>query len=179
MECVGCTACIDACDNIMDKIGKPHGLIRYASENSIATGEKLHYTTRMKLYTVLCGAVMVLLSFLIITRKDVDATVFRTPGLLYQERGADSISNLYNIQFANKTLKDIPLTIKLENSEGSVQLIGKQTIHIEKEGQGSGSFFVVLPKKRIQSRKTDIKLDLYEGNNKLNTISTSFLGPVE
>ena len=179
MECVGCTACIDACDNIMDKIGKPRGLIRYASENSIATGEKLRYTTRMKLYTVLCVAVMALLSFLVITRKDVDATVFRTPGLLYQERGTDSVSNLYNIQFANKTLKDIPLTIKLENSEGSVQLIGKQTIHIEKEGQGSGSFFVVLPKKMIQSRKTDIKLVLYEGNNKLNVITTSFLGPVE
>jgi len=39
MECVGCTACIDACNNIMDRIHKPKGLIRYASENSIATGE--------------------------------------------------------------------------------------------------------------------------------------------
>jgi polyferredoxin len=163
----------------MDKIGKPQGLIRYASENSIATGEKLHYTTRMKLYTALCVLVMAILSFLIITRKDIDATVFRTPGLLYQERGKDSVTNLYNIKFANKTLKDIPLTIKLANGVGEVQLVGKQTIQIEKEGQGSGSFFVVLPKSFIHNRKTDIKLDLYEGNHKLSTITTSFLGPVE
>lgn len=179
MECISCTACIDACDNIMDKINKPRGLIRYASENSIATGEALHYTLRMKFYTVLCGLVIVLWSFLIITRKDVDATVFRTPGILYQERGTDSISNLYNIKFANKTLKKIDLTIKAENVDGSIEIIGKQFIDIEKEGQGSGTFFVILPKKSITKRKTDIDIALYEGNKKLRVITTSFLGPVE
>ena len=51
MECAGCTACIDACNSIMDKLDRPRGLIRYASENSIANGEPLHYTTRMKFYT--------------------------------------------------------------------------------------------------------------------------------
>jgi cytochrome c oxidase accessory protein FixG len=91
MECVGCTACIDACNNIMDKIGKPRGLIRYASENSIANGEKLHYTTRMKMYTLLCFAVLTVLSAFLFTRKDVDATIMRTPGILFQERGTDSI----------------------------------------------------------------------------------------
>ncbi|MBP8067359.1 MAG: cytochrome c oxidase accessory protein CcoG, partial [Pedobacter sp.] len=46
MECVACTACIDACDHIMDKLDKPRGLIRYASENTIANGEPLRYTNR-------------------------------------------------------------------------------------------------------------------------------------
>jgi polyferredoxin len=39
MECVHCTACIDACDTVMDKVGSPRGLIRYASLNSIEKGE--------------------------------------------------------------------------------------------------------------------------------------------
>lgn len=179
MECVNCTACIDACDSIMDKISKPHGLIRYASENSIETGEKMHYTTRMKLYTVLCFVLVVFLSFLIVNRKDVDVTVFRTPGILYLERGADSVSNLYNIKFANKTLRDVPLTIKVSGDKGNVQMIGKPVIEIGKEAQGSGSFFLNLPKKNIHSRKTDVKLDLYEGKTLLQTITTSFLGPVD
>ena len=179
MECVNCTACIDACDSIMDKIGKPHGLIRYASENSITNGEKLHYTTRMKLYTVLCIVLVSFLSFLIVSRKDVDVTVFRTPGILYQERGTDSISNLYNIKFANKTLRDIPLTIKVNNGAGTVQMIGKPVIEVDKEAQGSGSFFIILPKKNIHNRKTDIDLNLYEGKEPLQTITTSFLGTVE
>lgn len=178
MECVGCTACIDACDNIMDKIGKPRGLIRYASENSIANGQPLRYTTRMKMYTLLCLVVLSILSAFLFTRKDVDATVMRTPGMLYQERGTDSISNLYNIKLANKTTEKIALTVKLEDAEGNIQIIGKPYINIESEGQGSGSFFVVLPKKMIHDRKTTIRLGLFEGNKKISDVKTSFLGPV-
>src|SRR5690606_35046084 len=51
LECVNCTACIDACDDIMDKIEKPRGLIRFASENQIAKKAKFRFTPRMFAYT--------------------------------------------------------------------------------------------------------------------------------
>lgn len=179
LECVGCTACIDACDNVMDKINKPRGLVRYASENGIANGEKLHYTTRMKLYTVLLGILLTILSFLLFTRKDVDATVMRAPGQLYQDRGQDSVMNLYNIKIANKTVEEVPLTIRIENMGGSVEIIGsKHIIPVKKEGQGSGSFFVILPKQSIRERKTEIKLGLYEGDKLIDVVKANFLGPV-
>ncbi|MDB5245635.1 MAG: ccoG [Segetibacter sp.] len=178
MECVGCTACIDACDNIMDKIGKPQGLIRYASENSIEKGEPLKYTSRMKMYTGLCTLVVVILSVILFTRKDIDATIMRTPGILFQERGTDSVSNLYNIKLANKTLSQIPLTIKLEDAKGKVEIIGKPFIDVAKEGQGSGSFFIVLPRKDIHDRKSELKLGLYEGEKQIEVVKTNFLGPV-
>ncbi|HNP21966.1 MAG TPA: cytochrome c oxidase accessory protein CcoG [Panacibacter sp.] len=179
MECVGCTACIDACDNIMDKIGKPRGLIRYASENAIATGQPLKYTNRMKLYTVLCLVVLTILSTLLFTRKDIDVTIIRTPGQLYQDRGKDSISNLYSIKIANKTTNEIPLTIKLENETGTIEIVGKPYITVVKEGQGAGTFFVVLPKKNIKATKNEITLGLYEGNKKIMEEKTSFLGYTE
>ncbi len=178
MECVGCTACIDACNNIMDKVGKPQGLIRYASENSIANGEPLRYTSRMKMYTALCGLVVVILSVILATRKDVDATIMRTPGILFQQVGNDSISNLYNIKVANKTTQQIPLTIKLDEAEGRIIMIGKPFIDVAKEGQGSGSFFVVLPNKEVAQRKTEVRLALFEGSKKISVVSTNFLGPV-
>lgn len=178
MECVGCTACIDACDNIMEKIGKPKGLIRYASENSIANGEPLHYTTRMKMYTLLCLIVLSILSFLLFTRKDIDATIMRTPGMLFQEVGKDSISNLYNLKAVNKTIKDVPLTIKLESENGNIKIIGKPFIEVSKEAQGSGSFFIILPKNKITERSTHLKLGLYNGVNKIGVVKTNFLGPV-
>lgn len=179
LECVGCTACIDACDDVMEKIQKPKGLVRYASENGIANGEKLHYTTRMKMYTVLLGILLSILSFLLFTRKDVDATIMRTPGQLYQERGTDSVSNLYNIKVANKTIKEVPLHLKLENMPGSIEVIGPHhIISVEKEGQGAGSFFIILPKNSILKRKSTLTIGIYEGNRKIDAISTSFLGPV-
>ena len=46
LECTNCTACIDACNNIMDLINKPHGLIRHDSENNIAAGTKFKIQRR-------------------------------------------------------------------------------------------------------------------------------------
>lgn len=177
MECVGCTACIDACNKVMNKINKPEGLIRYASENSIENKEPLRYTTRMKLYSALCLLMISILTVLLYTRKDIDATVIRTPGILFQERGADSISNLYTIKLINKTVKDIPLSIRLKDIDGAINVIGKPIV-APKEGQSSGTFFVILPRKAIQQRKTTIDLSLYEGDKEVATVSSSFAGPV-
>jgi cytochrome c oxidase accessory protein FixG len=178
MECVGCTACIDACNDVMEKVGKPKGLIRYASENTIASGDSLHYTTRMKIYTGLCLLVLTILSVILFTRKDIDATIMRTPGILYQERGTDSISNLYNIKLVNKTVEPIQLTIQLDDHDGKIEIIGNPNIQVAKEGQGTGSFFVVIPKTRIHSRKTKLTLQLFEGTKMVGSLPTNFLGPV-
>lgn len=177
MECVGCTACIDACDHMMESVGFKKGLIRYASENGIANHEKLHYTRRMKMYTGLLIVLLGLLTTLLLSQKDVKATVMRTPGLLFQEKGTDSISNLYNIKIVNKTMSDIPLTVKLESEDGTVQLIGN-TIHVKKEGQGAGSFFIILPKQTIKKRSTPLLVGLYEGDKKITVVKTNFLGPI-
>ncbi len=177
MECVGCTACIDACDNMMDSVGFKRGLIRYASENGIANHEKLQYTRRMRMYTVLLVVLISLLTILLLSQKDVKATVLRSSGLLYQERGTDSISNLYNIKVSNKTMENIPLTVKLEGTDGTVQMVGDY-VHVKAEEQGQGSFFIILPKKAIQLRKTPLKVAIYNGDKKIDVLKTNFLGPV-
>lgn len=178
MECVGCTACIDACNHMMEKTGRPVNLIRYASENGIAAHEPLRYTLRMKLYTGLLSVLVVLLSMLLLSRKDVDATVMRAPGMLFQERGNDSLSNLYIIKVANKTVRPVPLRVRLEGMAGHVEIIGGTNIPVKREEEGSGNFFVVLPRQSIESRKTAIRLGLYEGNKKIDEVRTNFLGPV-
>lgn len=180
MECVGCTACIDACDKMMDAVDRPRGLIRYASENGIAEGKKLRYTGRMKFYTVILIVLTGLLSALLLSRKDIDGTIVRTRGQLYQERGSDSISNLYNIKIINKTIKNIPVTLKLEDDfgkTGHVQLIGTENILLKEEDQATGSFFIVLPRNVIDKRKLRLKIGLYEGDKKVTSISTNFMGP--
>jgi cytochrome c oxidase accessory protein FixG len=178
MECVGCTACIDACDKMMDAIGKPKGLIRYASENGIANGTKLRYTSRMKFYTVVLLLFSGLLAVLLLSRKDIDGTILRAGGMLYQERGEDSVSNLYNIKVINKTIKDIPLTLRLENTPGRIIEAEGRNIDVKKEAQGKGSFFIVLPNNFIKERKTKLNIGLYEGDKRITTLQTNFMGPI-
>ncbi|MGN6435526.1 MAG: cytochrome c oxidase accessory protein CcoG [Agriterribacter sp.] len=179
MECVGCTSCIDACNKMMDAVGREQGLIRYASENGIAEGKKLRYTGRMKFYTVVLVLLLGVLAALLVSRKDVDGTILRAGGILYQERGKDSVSNLYNIKIINKSLKDISLKLQLEDMPGNIIEAEGRNIEVKREGQGKGSFFIVLPRNSISERKTKLKVALYDDNgNKITSFKTTFLGPV-
>ena len=114
LECVNCTACIDACDDVMVKIGKPKGLIRYASFKSIKEGVSKILTPRVAGYSFVLIALLGILSFALITRSDVETTVLKVPGTLYQ-REPGFITNLYNIEFVNKTFKEMNLEIRVES----------------------------------------------------------------
>ncbi len=103
----------------MDKINKPRGLIRYASEETISKGTPFHFTKRMAAYSVVLVLLLGLLTSLLIIRSDVETTVMRTPGVMYQERPDGRVSNLYNIKLINKSNREIPMELKVLNADGS------------------------------------------------------------
>ena len=175
LECVNCTACIDACDEIMDHIKKPKGLIRYASENGIALKQKMTYSWRLKMYTIVLTLLLAFLAILLITRADIAARILRTPGQTYQLLEDKKISNLYNIKLVNKTRKNIHLDLKLENIEGEIKQIGP--VDVAKESYFQTSFFITLKNEQLKSRKTKIKIGLYENGHKMDELTAVFLGP--
>ena len=180
MECVGCTACIDACDEMMVAVNRPTGLVRYASEAGISDGKKLSYTGRMKFYTILLVLLSGILALLLLSRKDIDGTIIRTKGLTYQERGKDSLSNLFNIKVINKTIKDMPVTLRLIGEAakaGKIELVGATTIHLKQEDQANGSFFIVLPRTFVTERKMKLTIGLFNGEKLVTTLRTNFTGP--
>ena len=175
LECVNCTACIDACDEIMDHIKKPKGLIRYASENGIALKQKMTYSWRLKMYTLVLSLLLGFLAILLITRADIAARILRTPGQTYQLLADNKISNLYNIKLVNKTRKNIHLDLKLENIEGEIKQIGP--VDVPKESYFQTIFFITLKNEQLKSRKTKIKIGLYENGHKMDELTAVFLGP--
>ena len=175
LECVNCTACIDACDEIMDHINKPKGLIRYASENGIANKQKMVFSWRLKLYTIVLTLLLSFLAILLITRADIAARILRTPGQTYQLLDQNKTSNLYNIKLVNKTRHNIHLNIKLENIEGEIKLVNP--IEVPKESYFQTSFFIVLKNEQIKSRKTKVKIGLYQQDKQMDVLTALFLGP--
>ncbi|HRN72702.1 MAG TPA: cytochrome c oxidase accessory protein CcoG [Ginsengibacter sp.] len=178
LECVNCTACIDACNFIMEKTGRPQGLIRYDSENNIAEGKKFKFTGKLKGYSAILAVLIIAIVALLITRENVDGTLMRTSGMLYQERGTDSISNLYNLKLINKSIKAFDLEIRPENFNGRIELVGNPNIRIEPEKQASATFFIIKPSKEITERKQKVKIGIYENGKLINTLSSTFMGPV-
>jgi cytochrome c oxidase accessory protein FixG len=178
LECVNCTACIDACDEVMDKVGYERGLIRYASEKNIKEGKPFKFTGRLKFYTAVLIVLMGLLVSLIFLRSDVDATIVRLPGKMYFEEG-DNIKNVYTFKLVNKTTHDYDnIDLKLINHKGEIQMIGGN-VKLDKQALKEGTIFVTIPKKDLKSSHEKIKIGVYANGKKIEEAVTNFQGPTK
>ena len=177
MECVNCTACIDECDTIMDGIGLPKGLIRYASEDEIEKNIKFKFTPRMKGYSAVLFILTGILIGLLFLRSDVEAIILRLPGQLFEHKG-ENISNIYTFKIINKTNNDFDdIHFKLVNVKGTLKMVGKQDMKIPKQGMNGGTLFIEINQILLDSDKTKLKIEVYNGNEKIETTTTNFLSP--
>jgi polyferredoxin len=177
MECVGCTACIDACDEIMEKFNFEKGLIRYASENQISEKKPFEYNTRMKAYTVVLLILITIVAVLIYRIRSIDTYIVRTKGQLYQEIGTDTLSNMYTLKIINKTDKIEKVKLTLDKKEGIIQYIGYNELVLQKEKVNEFTFLVKFHKGIIKKRSTPIVFEVWKGKESLQTVKTSFYGP--
>lgn len=178
MECVHCTACIDACDHVMAKIGRPEGLIRYASPNGIERGEpKLKITPRLIGYTAVLCALTGLMAFLLLTRSDVQATFLRAQGAMFQQMPDGHFSNLYNFKVVNKTSREMPIQLKLENIQGDLQVMGKDTFVVAPNKIEQAPVLIELAPAVMKGGQTPVVVGVYSNGKKLQTVKTAFIGP--
>ncbi len=178
MECINCTACIDACNDVMTKLNLPEGLIRYDSEDGIAQRKPFRWTKRIVAYSVILLMLVGSLVVLLATRSDVETSILRTPGMLYQEYGEGKYSNLYNIKIVNKTRNDKKVHFRLENIAGEILPVGKYPVATA-QSIGEGALFIVLDKDAIKTMKTKVILGVYEDDHLIEKIKTTFVGPAQ
>lgn len=178
LECVNCTACIDECDTIMDKIGKPKGLIRYASEEEIIEKTPFRFTTRMAGYsTVLLLLVGTLITMLFL-RNDIEANILRLPGQLYQRKENNIISNVYTYKLVNKTTEDIEgLHFVLLSHEGEIIMVAQEVFSLKAQELAEGTLFIEIKTAGLKGDKDKLKIGVYSGEELLETTETQFLAP--
>ena len=178
LECVNCTACIDACDFMMEKVNLPTGLIRYASEDNISKGEKSGFTSRRKAYTALLVVLLGILSVMLFLRNDIEASLVKLPGQLYQKNDNGVISNVYSYKLVNKTTEDInKITFKLLSHEGTIKVVGIADINLKRQDLNKGTLFVEIHKSELSKDREKIKVGVYANGKIIETTSTNFLGP--
>lgn len=181
LECVNCTACIDACDEVMEKINLPKGLIRYASEEQIAEDKKFRFTPRMMAYTgVLSVLVGVLFSLTFFFRSDVNSKFLREPGTDFKVINNSIITNQFHFNLQNKTKNIEQMHFKLKSHpNGTIQVTNLPVPLLIQPGQEiEGKCIISIPKKDVSSYKEKITIDVLDKNNKvIDTYTTSFAGP--
>ncbi|MES2859081.1 MAG: 4Fe-4S dicluster domain-containing protein [Pseudomonadota bacterium] len=101
-ECIACGACIDACDAVMEKVGYPRGLIRYATQNDIDGKRTRVLRPRIFVYGAILLGLMLAWGWGVANRSPLIAEVLRDRNALYRET-ADGIENNYTLKLVNKT----------------------------------------------------------------------------
>lgn len=180
LECVNCTACIDACDDIMVKVNKPKGLIRYSSYNAVKDGKQKLFTPRIAGYIFVLTLLISVLGYLIFTRKDIEMTVLKVPGSLYSRTDDGQITNMYNIEFVNKTFEDVPLELKIEApASASLLRVGGPDIVVPKEGILKGLYMIKMPPEEVKTMKMVVELGVYEQGKRIAGTKARFIGPMK
>jgi hypothetical protein len=161
----------------MEKINKPHGLIRYTSENAIKKGIKFKVTPRIIGYSVVLFILSCTLVTLLAMRSAIETTILRTPGLLYQKPDEKHVSNLFNIEMVNKTFGDIPVELKVTEPRGEIKWVGNGIFKLKEQSVAQSVFFLVIPKSEIIKTKTKVKFEVYSNGRLIDKAETNFLGP--
>lgn len=178
LECVNCTACMDACDEVMTKVGRQTGLIRYDSFENIEKGKSKLFNTRVLAYTGVLVTLLAAQFILFSNRSVVETLLLRTPGTLYQEVDDTYVSNLYSYQVVNKSMEDIEdVEFRLVDREGNIRIVGKVPT-VPKQDMISGSLFIDLDRNTLNGRKTKVKLEVYSKGEIIDNVSTNFMGPI-
>lgn len=178
LECIGCTACIDACDMVMEKTHQPTGLIRYDSVNGVNSGQKLKFNTRIGAYSTALVLIIVGLSYLLITRTNFETTLLRTPGMIFQiDEKTQEVSNLYQMNILNKSMERQSFQIEAPEPF-KIVWVGKPIYAIDPGKMGKGEFFLRIKLGKWKNgEKVPIRITEKRGSDEI--IKTSFIQPDE
>ncbi|CDF79706.1 cytochrome c oxidase accessory protein CcoG [Formosa agariphila KMM 3901] len=179
LECVNCTACIDECDTIMDSVGYPRGLIRYASEDEIEKKEKFKFTARLKGYSAVLIILLIVWGGMLFSRNALEATVLRLPGQLYEHKENNVISNVFTYKLINKTNDDIDdVSFKLVGYPGEIKLVSTtDSFTVAGQGLAEGTLFIEIKQSDLKGDKNELTLEVYSHDELIETTTVSFLGP--
>ncbi|MEZ4223692.1 MAG: cytochrome c oxidase accessory protein CcoG [Polyangiaceae bacterium] len=177
LECITCTQCVDACDSIMDKIGKPRGLVRYSSQTSLETGKKTRIArVRVVIYPVLIFVFASALVFFLMRGGSADVTVLRGIGAPYVLQ-ADSVRNQLRIKVENRTSDDHKYKVELLDAADAQLIAPENPLPVRAGRHETTSIFVVVPKATFSAGKRTLKLRISDDADFSTERTYQLLGP--
>jgi len=120
MECIGCAACIDACDEIMTRVNRPTGLIRYDSLAGLTGAPTRWVRPRTVIYGILLLIGAAVATFALSTVKPATFTVFRMGGAAYFV-DRDSVRNQFMVRVLNKRVDTATFTLAIEGAQAGAR----------------------------------------------------------
>jgi cytochrome c oxidase accessory protein FixG len=178
MECVGCTQCIDACDSIMDKIGRRRGLIRYSSLDNLEGKQTSWIRPRVFVYAAIVVAAASAGIYLLGSRSAFEFDVVRVTGSPYYVQNDGLVVNKLRLRITNRGDSEQKFSIEAPVPSGTKLVTSQMPIQVGARSVVPMEALIQLPKSSFLMGKALAKLRVTAGNGA--TIEQDFvlLGPL-
>jgi polyferredoxin len=190
LECIGCGLCIDACDSVMDKLGRPRGLITYDTlRNQQRRAQGLPPKIQLlRPRTILYGVLMLLIAgamlWALTFRATMDINVLHDRNPLFVTLSDGSIKNGYTVKLLNKTREPRSFTLDMGGLTGAnLAVVGQEgtgervTLTAEPDSVATYKVYVTAPEAAIDGAREDMTFTLTDQEGRSVTHETVFRGP--
>ncbi len=177
LECIGCAACIDACDDIMKKLHRPKGLVRYDSMKGLQGGRTRWLRPRILFYTLLLLAGLGALAFSMRRLHTFHPTLTRMTGSPYyaDEKG---VRNQFHLKLVNKLQSPVEYHLTLKGAPAGAVLSGlSEAIPVGGQREYEGIVVIEIPRASYRGKQ---KMEIEVGSEAPRdavTLEFEFTGP--
>jgi len=181
--CIMCALCIDACDEVMEKVGRPKGLIRYESYESMEANRKpvpLYKRPRVWVYSAIMSMALLGIAYGLTSLAPLELKVLHSRQPLFVLQSDGSIQNKYTLKILNKLGDDIPVKISVTGVDGMILVDADRTITARHGNVTSRTFFVRIPRQKLTAETLPIVFTV-QGERNGKSLSgdrkSVFIGP--
>ncbi len=177
MDCIACTACIDACDDIMDRLHRPRGLIRYDSQKGLRGEKKKILRPRTFAYAGVLGVGLLIASLALGRRSDHEANLLRAVGMPFVLDG-ETVRNSFTVHLVNKRSAAAELVLEADGGPGATVTLPIPRVRLESLEDRDLPVIVSVPRGggvRGQELHVRVRID---GEPPKRELRAKILGPV-
>jgi cytochrome c oxidase accessory protein FixG len=192
LECIGCALCIDACNEVMDRIGRPRNLITYDSARNVEAREKGEkprirpIRARTLIYVAALAIVGSLMTWGLLTRDETDLTIQRDRSALFITLADGSVRNTYTVKIHNKTFDPQLYSLDIDGLPASAEAwivgrspepLGQMLLAAEADAVAEYTLLVAVPRDDLDRASLDLEFAVTSEFGETVTHDTVFRGP--
>jgi cytochrome c oxidase accessory protein FixG len=178
LDCIGCAACIDACDEVMTKLGRAEGLVRYDSLDGLEHKPTRFFRPRLALYAALGVVGIGVASLAVSSRQSFEANLMRqrgAPFMLIDE----GVRNAFEVHLVNKSSEPTLYELRPLEPAGADIAISDREVQLESLASEHVPVFVTVPPATYRSG-TNVRIEVRArraGEDEVRVIEAPLLGP--
>jgi cytochrome c oxidase accessory protein FixG len=177
MECIHCTQCADACDEIMTRVGKPKGLIRYSSRELLEGHRRRLLRPRTVLYPLALAVFLGSFTYALATRDAADVTVLGGQGEPFTRQADGQIANQLRVKITNRTKDDHDYRIEVVGATDGSAVVPQNPLRVATGQSAETPLFVLLPRSEFHDGEHRVTVRVSDGAGFSTSVAYRLVGP--